>query len=225
MKQTVGFTLTNQLYIWNHVNITQKVWAQRKDKTYFLQRVQDINPERPPLHCGQFYDEGPTRGLTSCEGYFKHHYRNDQLQQNYQNMFLIENESGALTLDAFLQEERAACPTTLGANGRTPSWQQKASAGCWCKQHTIWSWEQSNSSNTPVTHTSINARSSKCRALFVPKIFLGISPPPNHAHRASLWNNRPFKGEEGIHYFKTKSLLERLKTKFCDCNLHNLMPK
>lgn len=144
-----------------------------------------MDPEQNLLYtAGSVMTKAPRGGLTSCEGYFKH--RDDQLQQNYQNMFVIPKGSAVLTHDAFLQEKRAACPTTLGANGRTPSWQQKASAGCWCKQHTIWSWEPSNSNNTPVTHTTTNARSYECRALFVPKSFWGISLPPNHAYKSKF---------------------------------------
>lgn len=68
-------------------------------------------PRAPSFTLWTVLEEGPTRNLTS---YLKHHYRDDQLQQNYQNMVLIRNGSVVLTHDAFLQEERAACPTTLG---------------------------------------------------------------------------------------------------------------
>lgn len=194
--QTAANTNTNQKICANRVWI----WISLKmleHKDRIKCPMSSGHAGLPSLHCGVFYDQAPMRGLTSCKCYIKHHHRNDQLQQNYQNMFLTQNGSVVLTHGAFLQKERAACLTTLRANGRTPSWPRKASAGCWCKQHTIWSWEPSNSNSTPVTHTR-NASSHDCITLLLPKIFLewrGVPLKPQKlAYVATLLKNKLLKG-------------------------------
>lgn len=127
-------------------------------------------------------------------------------------MFLTQNGSVVLTHGAFLQKEWAACLTTLRANGRTPSWLRKASAGCWCKQHTIWSWEPSNSNNAPVTHTR-NASSHDCSTLLLPKIFLEGRRVSSEASKTCLCSKTVEKQAVergvGIHSITTKWHLQR----------------
>lgn len=91
----------------------KKVRAQRKDETYFWNEFR-ISAQSAVLHPGDSFF------LTSCECYFKHRHRDDRLQQNYQKVFPIQ-KMVVLTHGAFLQEERAAGPATLGAQHQAGS--------------------------------------------------------------------------------------------------------